>query len=120
MVKFIFCFGIFDEKYLDLNKDGYYHHFLNNEQTANHYTIIYGIRELNINEAKQYCLNKTLEQNLEMIREPFSFSSNYRIRVYQSGCFYLDANQYWRSDGLVVSFSFIYFSSCFIFLRLGH
>ena len=35
----------------------------------------------------------------------FNFSSDYRLRIYTSGCYYLDRDQNWRSDGLWVSLS---------------
>jgi len=88
---------------LDLNNDGIYIHFIDNNQTLNHQSIIYGIRELNLIEMKEFCLNKTFHKHPPMINEPFHFTSNYQIRIYQSGCFYLDSNNYWQSDGLLVN-----------------
>jgi hypothetical protein len=32
-----------------------------------------------------------------------NFTSNYELRIYTSGCYYLDTNNNWQSDGLVVS-----------------
>ncbi len=37
----------------------------------------------------------------------FNFTSNYELRVYTSGCYYLDQNNQWKSDGLVVNISFL-------------
>jgi hypothetical protein len=49
------------------------------------------------------CSDKTTNQNPLIFNEPFRFSSNYEIRIYQSGCFYLDLNYNWQSDGLLVN-----------------
>ena len=89
---------------VDLGKDGIYVHFLDNEQTLNHYSITYGIRQLNITETNKFCSNQSARENLLKINEPFHFTSNYELRIYQSGCFYLDSNNHWQSDGLIVSF----------------
>ena len=35
--------------------------------------------------------------------EAFNFTSDYEIRTYTSGCYYLDSNNHWQSDGLIVS-----------------
>mgnify|MGYP006892798449 CR=1 FL=1 len=86
----------------DLNENEYYQHFLNNEQTAEHHSIVYGIREMNRNEFQEYCLNRTTTEL--KVNEPVVFTSNYRIRIYQSACFYLDSNNQWQTDGLIVSF----------------
>ncbi len=80
-----------------------YVHFLDNDQTINHQSIVYGIRELNAREMKEYCSNQTLHRNPPIINERFHFTSNYQIRIYRSGCFYLDSNHQWQSDGLLVS-----------------
>ena len=32
----------------------------------------------------------------------FNFTSNYQLRIYTSGCYYLDSNNNWQSDGLIV------------------
>lgn len=87
----------------DRNTEGNYVHFLNNEETANHRSIIYGIRQLNEIERKKFCANKTLER--AVFTEPFHFTSNYELRIYQSACFYLDETNQWQSDGLIVRLS---------------
>ncbi len=101
---------------LDLSEDGIYLHFLNNHQTSNHHSIIYGIRELNFNEINQFCSNETFDPSLFRINQSWNFSSDYQIRIYQSGCFYLDLNNNWQSDGLVVRFYNEYFFSNVSFL----
>ena len=76
--------------------------FLNNEQIANAQTIIFGLREMNSSELEDYCSNHSNISSL-IFTQPFNFSSNYQIRTYTSGCYYLDSNRNWRSDGLIVN-----------------
>ena len=35
--------------------------------------------------------------------QSLNFTANYALRMFTSGCYYLDANNHWRSDGLRVS-----------------
>ena len=79
----------------DLTSDGMFIHFIDNHQTSNHHSIIYGIRQINSNE--------TFNSNSPIIDEYWNFSSDYQLRTYLSGCFYLDANNNWQSDGLTVT-----------------
>ena len=84
-------------RYLDLNeKNPIHRYFLDNSQTINHHSITYGIRQLDSLEMN--CINRTLPS----LTKPLKFSADYKIRIYQSGCFYLDANNYWQSKGLLV------------------
>ena len=99
----IFSINLNTYQNLDLSNHGIYTHFINNHQILHHHSIVYGIRELNIKEIKDFCLNKTFNENPPIINDSFHFSSNYEIRIYQSGCFYLDLNNNWQSDGLLVS-----------------
>ena len=32
----------------------------------------------------------------------YNFTANYQLRIYTSGCYYLNENNQWKSDGLVV------------------
>lgn len=89
--------------HVDLNVDGLHTHFLNNQQTANHRSIAYGLRQLNAFETDSYCANETLREVRLDILEPTVFSANYETRIYQSACLYLDSDGNWQSDGLVVS-----------------
>lgn len=50
----------------------------------------------------EYCFNESFYPNSSIINQPRKFSSNYQIRLYQSACFYLDLDNNWQSDGLVV------------------
>ncbi|UJR38896.1 hypothetical protein I4U23_031564 [Adineta vaga] len=58
-------------------------HFIDNQKTINHQTLIIGLRELTSNESLQ-------------------FRSNYQLRIFTSGCYYLDENNECKSDGLIV------------------
>ncbi|CAF4380400.1 unnamed protein product, partial [Adineta steineri] len=65
--------------------------------------LIFGIRELNSTEINNYCLNNSsINTSLPITNEPFNFTSNYELRIYTSGCYYLDDNNNWKSDGLTV------------------
>lgn len=89
---------------LDLTSDDLYKYFLDNQRTAGHQSIIFGLRELNETEMEYYCSNISIYNHLPSdFYSPFNFTVNYEIRTYTSGCYYLDANNIWRSDGLRVS-----------------
>ncbi|CAF1616393.1 unnamed protein product [Adineta ricciae] len=97
----VFCPA--DKVYTD--SDGYvYQYLLDNSQTANHTSAMFGIRELNQTEFVQYCPNNASFGNstVPVTDSPANFSANYYIRVYTSGCYYLDKSYNWRSDGLMV------------------
>ena len=72
-----------------------YKYFIDNEQTLTHRSIVFGLRELNISD------NCSID-HLPMTNERFNFTSNYELRVYTSGCYYLDRDNHWQSDGLKV------------------
>ena len=78
--------------------------FLNNDATAGHRSIIFGVRQLNTTEADRLCLNQSIGVDPPRSDQPFRFTDNYELQVYTSGCFYLDAEQRWRSDGLTVTY----------------
>lgn len=51
-----------------------------------------------------YC--SSLAKNITLPKisyEPIIFSSDYGLRTYTAGCYYLDASNTWQSDGLTVS-----------------
>lgn len=77
-------------------------YFIDNEQNRGFETIFFGIRELNETEIDFYCSNRT-NSTLPMTDEPMNFTSNYLLRSFLSGCYYLDENAQWRSDGLRVT-----------------
>ncbi|CAF1184610.1 unnamed protein product [Adineta ricciae] len=85
----------------DLTNESIYTYFVDNQRTAGHQSVIFGLRELNETEMGQRCLNISKE-NLPITNEPFHFTSNYQLRAYTSGCYYLDDDQQWKSDGLLV------------------
>ncbi len=80
---------IFDN--LDLSNDDLYTFYLDNEQTSHHHSFIFNLQELNSNDCSK---NFVFKQN---------FTSDFYLRIYASGCYYLDQNNDWQSDGLIVS-----------------
>ncbi|CAF1248670.1 unnamed protein product [Adineta ricciae] len=95
----------------DFTSDQTYLHFIDNRQTSNHHSIVYGIRELVFEEMNEYCSNKTVAP---IVDQPRKFSSDYEIRLYQSSCFYLDSNNNWQSNRLVVGrLTNLYQTQCF-------
>ena len=76
--------------------------FFDNEQTRNHESLVFGLRELNSSEMHLYCLNNNSQMNPPITNERFNFTSNYALRVYSSGCYFLDENNEWNDRGLRV------------------
>lgn len=73
-------------------------YFLDNQRTMTHQSIVFGLRELN---STNDCFNHSITEP-SIFNEPFHFSANYELRVYTSGCYYLDKDNRWQSDGLIV------------------
>lgn len=99
----------------DLSDEGLYEYFLDNHRTKEHRSLIIALRELNSTEAFN-CCHRLPSSNLSCLStfdEPIQFTSNYYLRVYTSGCFYLDFNQRWQSDGLMVINSLFVHSSSY-------
>jgi hypothetical protein len=88
-----------------LTNESIYTYFINNQQTLNHQSLIFGIRQLNSEEILQYCSSNSSINNLPITDERFNFTADYELRIYTSGCYYLDSNNNWQSDGLIVSLS---------------
>ncbi|CAF3754605.1 unnamed protein product [Adineta steineri] len=87
----------------NLTNDDIYRYFIDNQQAPGHQSLIFGIRELNSTEINNYCLNNSsINTSLPITDEPYDFTSNYELRIYTSGCYYLDENNNWKSDGLTV------------------
>jgi hypothetical protein len=84
-----------------LTSDGLLTYFIDNEKTSGHQSTIFGIRELNSTEFQMYCVN--MSNDILITDRVFNFSSNYELRIYTSGCYYLDLNNNWQSDGLLVN-----------------
>jgi hypothetical protein len=80
-----------------------YTYYIDNRRTANHQWVVFGVRELNSTEHEQFCLNKSNNNGPPLTNLPFHFSSDYELRTYLSGCYYIDLNNIWQSDGLLVS-----------------
>jgi hypothetical protein len=87
---------------IDLTDDGIYTYFIDNQQTVGHQSIIFGLRELNSSEIINVCMNSSFTTP-PITDQQYNFTSNYELRIYTSGCYYLDTNNTWQSDGLVVS-----------------
>ncbi|CAF3390976.1 unnamed protein product [Rotaria sp. Silwood1] len=90
----------------NLNNEGLWITFIDNQQMSNHQSVIFGVRELNQTEFDMYCFNETL--NLPPITDqPYNFTANYSLRIFISGCYYRDSNDQWQSDGLNVQFNLV-------------
>ena len=86
---------------LDTSTD--YTFFIEQQQTSNRQSVIFGLRELTVKESLDHCSNRSMNQTLPIPEQPSHFTADYQLRLYTSGCYYLDANQQWRSDGLQVT-----------------
>ena len=84
-----------------MSNDNIHKYFLNNRIVSNHNSIIFGLRELNENQIKDFCSNET-KVNPPIVDNPVNFTSDYYLRVYTSACYYLDHNYIWKYDGLWV------------------
>ncbi len=85
-----------------MNDDGFYTYYINNHQTALNQYLIFGLRELSAREMANVCSNQTIDKP-PITNERIPFTSNYQLRIYSSACYYLDQNNQWQSDGLLVS-----------------
>ncbi len=94
--------------WIDLANDNLYTYYIDNQKISNHQSIIFGLRELTSQEFKDICLNNSTK-NFSIKNSNSNFTSNYYLRVYTSGCYYLDLYNNWQSDGLLVSIIFILF-----------
>jgi hypothetical protein len=89
--------------HLELTNESLYTYFIDNQQTSDHQSVIFGLRELNSTEIIHFCWNSSINNNPPKTNERVNFTSNYELRVYTSGCYYRDENNNWKSDGLIVS-----------------
>ena len=64
--------------------------------------MIFGLRELDATEMVDMCSTPSVTPRLPVTDRRATFSSNYELRLFTSGCYYLDANHQWQADGLVV------------------
>ena len=80
-----------------------YQYFIDNHATKNHQAVIFGLRELNSTEISRFCINSSINYTFPPIpNDPFNFTSDYQLRIYTSGCYYLNIDNQWKSDGLLV------------------
>jgi hypothetical protein len=89
-----------------LTNESIYTYFIDNQQTSGHQSIVFGLRELNSTETIDVCSITSINSNAPITNEQLNFTSNYELRIYTSGCYYLDTNNNWQSDGLEVSLVF--------------
>lgn len=87
---------------VDLSAEDVYTHFIDNRLAHGHRSVIFGLRELNTTETVAFCSGVSSNATPPMPERPFQFTSNYGVRVYTSGCYYLDSSDRWRSDGVLV------------------
>ncbi len=85
-----------------MTNNSIYTYLVDNEQTSGHQSIIFGLRELNSSEINDFCCSNNSITSPPITNEKFNFTSNYELRIYTSGCYYLDENNNWQSDGLIV------------------
>ncbi len=102
----------------NLSNDSIYTYFIDNQQTAGHQSVLFGIHEFNSTDlCVNYSLNspsiasKTLNSvpvsnsklNSLISSRKLNFTSDYELRFFTSGCHYLDDNNNWQSDNMLVS-----------------
>ena len=79
----------------NLSKSGVYTHFIDNLLTVGHQSVIFGLREIN-------AFDCSANNRAPISDDRSNFSGNYELRVWTSGCYYLDRNKQWQGDGVVV------------------
>ena len=85
----------------NLSNDSLYTYFIDNQRTENHQSLVFGLRELNSLEMINFCSN-SLPTKPPITNQRYNFTSNYELRIYTSGCYYLDKTNQWKSNGLRV------------------
>lgn len=87
----------------DLTDEGLYKHFIDNQRVGHHQFVVYALREMNASEVITFCSATSttlpLPSRFTTIR---NFTSDYELRAYTSGCYYLNEEDEWQSDGLIV------------------
>ncbi len=96
-----------------MTNESTYTYFIDNQQTSGHQSIVFGLRELNSTEIIDLCSITSINSNPPITNQRLNFTSDYELRIYTSGCYYLDTNNNWQSDGLRVRLVFfcVYVSS---------
>ncbi len=95
-----------------MTNESIYKYFIDNQQTPGHQSIVFGLRELNSTETTDVCSITSRNTNPPITNQRLNFTSNYQLRIYTSGCYYLDASNNWQSDGLMVSL--VFFCLCLL------
>ncbi|CAF1615089.1 unnamed protein product [Adineta ricciae] len=86
-----------------MTNESVYGYFIDNEQTVGHASMVIGLREV---EDDVYCSNASLRNELPITDDVYSFRSDYEMRVYSSGCYYMDEESgEWKGNGLKVGAS---------------
>ncbi|CAF1347188.1 unnamed protein product [Adineta ricciae] len=86
-----------------MTNESVYGYFIDNEQTVGHSSMVIGLREV---EDDVYCSNTSLRNELPITDDVYSFRSDYEMRVYSSGCYYMDEESgEWKGNGLKVGAS---------------
>ena len=68
-------------------------------------TVGIGLREVTVEDSRNYCHNKTYFNNtfLTLTQQPWNFSSDVDIRLFSSGCYYLDKETLeWTNEGVEI------------------
>ena len=90
----------------NISDENIYKYFIDNQQAAGHRSILFGIRELDSTEILSFRAKSSLPSS-SIIHRKLNFTNDYELRLYTSGCYYLDENNNWKSDNLLVSENFI-------------
>lgn len=86
---------------VDLTNDTRFEYFLDNQRTSGHQALVFGLRELNATETSYGCGSIAIGSP-PVTDERVAFTSSIQLRMFTSGCYYLDANNQWKADGLIV------------------
>ncbi|UJR08873.1 hypothetical protein I4U23_013128 [Adineta vaga] len=78
-----------------------YTYYIDNQKLINHHSIIFGVRELTKHEVDDFCLTESTRM-ISIENKNSKFTSSYHLRLYSSGYYYLDENNNWQSDRLLV------------------
>lgn len=84
----------------DLSK-GIYTYYVDNRKTAGRTAFVFKFRELNSTDMEVLCGDESIVRP-PRFNEPANFTSDYQLRIYSSGCYYLDQYNNWQSNGLWV------------------
>jgi hypothetical protein len=74
----------------------YYTFYIDNIKTVGHKSLFFGVREL---KEEDIC---SIDELSSITDEPYGFLFDYFIRIYSSGCYYLNQLGFWKSDGMKV------------------